>query len=744
MKAFRPWFTVLPVSALVLASCEEKAKPAAPAAPGEVATAPAAKPEAPVETPAAPAVKALTPGERAAMLGIVGHLAKDTEAVLAVYDGKDIVSRMKSLKSWGFINELAKEDGTDLEAEMTDGATEAGKFLGQEVFFASGKGTGPQVENLTKLGQRSNYYQMRVLAQAFAAGAKEGDFSGMDSASEGAMMEMAKEIGKEMALVEAAVMPPLLVGIKAQDKESLDMAQEQIVSGLENLPSMLGEGAAPLEFTKGGATFKGYKLAGSFLAEQMEQNRADMEETLEPADVDRLLATLKTKNLAIAQAALGDYLMIFVGDNEELCPLADKVEDSLAANDSISFVDGYQGKKLAGFLYGEQGVVKAGVSGSLKDMALGIRDGLAGAEGLGDTRELASLLELVGEKEDALISLAKSDTLGGLVVLEEGVKFEFFGGVNRGSVDHTATHKLANLGSSDDVLLFGNWVADAEYSKRAGEYGEALVETAYAIAEKVSGLNMEGSEDAEDFAQFQQGFALFNEKFRTDTIALWDALSVAGDGLGNESALVVDLKGTVPPVPNVPQEIVDNGRFVRASLISPVTDRAKLQEGWSKLDGSMKNIFKTVSEMAGEDIPMQKPMSSEKDDFKTWFFSMPFFNDDFLPSVTVSDKWFVASTSKLQALELAGAADKAAEGERKGAWLELDFDTLRKFTGDWVNLLEAHGEVAFGDPDKFAAFKEELPRIKKGLEAFEEFDSLSISESIEGGKLRNSVHFKVR
>ena len=738
MKAFRPWFTVLPVSVLVLGSCEKKEQPSAPAAPGEVAKAPSATP---AETPAAPVAKALTPGERAAMLGIVGHLSKDTEGVLALYDGKDIVKRLKSLKSWEFIRELAKEeDGTDIEAEMAEGAEEAGKFLGQEIFLASGKGTGPQVANLMKLSQRSNYYQMRVLAQAFAAGAKDGDFSGLDAASQGAMMEMAKEIGKEMALIENAVVPPMLMGVKAQDAEALAMAQEQLTSGLEGMAGMLGEGAKPLEFTKGGVTFKGYKLAGSFLAEQMEAGRKDMEETLEPADVDRLIATIKTKNLAIAQGALGDYLMIFIGDNEEACPLVDKVEDSLAANEAISFVDGYQGKKLAGFLYGEQGVVKSGVAGSLKDMALGVRDGLAGAEGLGDTRELASLLELVGEKEDSLLGLAKADTVGGLVVLEEGVKFEFFGGVDRGSVDHEAAHKLANLGSSDDVLLFGNWVADPEYSKRAGEYGEALVETAYAIAEKAAGLKME---DSEEFAQFQQGFSLFNEKFRTDTIALWDALSVADSGLGNETALVVDLKGAVPPIPGVPQELVDGGRFVRASLVSPVTDRAKLQESWSKVDSSLKNIFKTASEIAGEEIPMQKPMSSEKDGLKTWFFSMPFFNDDFLPSVTISDKWFVASTSKTQALDLAVAADKAA-GDRKGAWLELDFDTLRKSTGDWVTLLEKNGEAALGSPEKFAEFKEQLPRIKKGLEALEEFDQFSFSERREGGKLRSTIHFKVR
>jgi hypothetical protein len=737
MKAFRPWFTVLPVSALVLGSCEKKEQPSAPAAPGEVAKTPAATP---AEAPA-PAAKALTAGERAAMLGIVGHLSKDTESVMALYDGKDIVKRLKSLKTWEFIREVAKEEGgSDPEEEIAAGAEEAGKFLGQEIFIATGKGTAPQLANLIKLNQRSNYYQMRVLTRAFAEGAKSGDLSGMDSSSQMAMMEMAKEIGKEMAIVEAAKMPPVLMGVKAQDAESLEMAQQQLASGLDEMTGFIGEAAKPLEFTKGGVTFKGYKLAGSFLAEQMEAGRADIEQMLEPADVDRLIATLKTKNLAIAHGALGDYLMLFVGDDETACPLADKVEDSLAANDAIAFVDAYQGKKLAGFLYGEEGLAKAGVAGGLKDLALGVRDGLAGAEGFGDTRELASLLELVGEKEDSVLGLAKTTAVGGLVVLEDGVKFELFGGTDRGAADHEAAHQLANLGSSDELLLFGNWVGNAEYSKRAGEYGEAVVETAYAMAEKIAGLKIE---DSEEFAQFQQGFTLFNEKFRADTVSLFDALSTASSGLGLETAVVVDLKGAVPPLPGIPQELVDGGRFFRASVVSPVTDRAKLKDSWAKVDGSLKSIFKTVSEMSGEEIPMQKPMSSEKEGFTTWFFSMPFFNDDFLPSVTVGDKWFVASTSKTQALDLVAAADNAA-GDRKGAWLELDFDTLRKFTGDWVTLLEKNGEAALGGPEAFAEFKEQLPRIKKGLEAFEEFDQMSFSERREGGQLRSTVHFKVR
>jgi hypothetical protein len=743
MKSYRTWWSVLPASALVLGSCGKKEEEkAVPAAPGEVAQAPAAVVAPPAETPA-PVVKALTPGERAAMLGIVGSLSKDTESVMSILDGKEVVKRLKALKTWEFIRDTsAEEGGIDPEEEIAEGAEAAGKFLGQEFFLATGKGTVPQMENLVKLSQRSNYYQMRVMTQVFVEGAAAGDLSGMDSASQGAMMEMAKELGKEMGLIEGAVMPPLLLGLKAADADALGMAQENLTAALENLPSGFGEeGVEAIEFTQGGAVFKGYKLSGATLAASMEEGREDMEQMLQPADVDRLLATLKTKNLVIAHGTLGDYAMLYVGGDDKSCPLVDKVEDSLAANDAISFVDGYQGKKLAGFVYGQQGLAKAAVVGSLKDLALGVRDGLAGSEGFGDTRELASLLEMVGEKEDALLGLAKTEALGGLIVLDEGVKFELFGGTDRGAVDHTAPHLLGGLGESNDVFLFGSWVGTPEYSKRFREYGEVIAESAYAFAEKVAGLEIE---DSEELAQFQQGFALFNEKFRADALGLWDSMATADSGLGMETALIIDLKGAMPPIPGVSQELVDGGKFIRASMISPVTDRAKLKESWSRMNESLTNIFKTVSEMSGEEIPMQKPISSEKDGLMTYFFSFPFFNDDFMPSVTVGDKWFVASTSKKQALDLVTAAEGATAGPRRGSWIELDFDILRKFTAEWVALLEKNGEAALGGPEQFEAFKEQLPRIQKGLAAMEEFDEMSVSEFREGGKLRTSLHLKTR
>ncbi|MCW1916118.1 hypothetical protein OJ996_21190 [Luteolibacter sp. GHJ8] len=737
MKSFRTWWSVLPASALVLSACGKKEKEeSAPPAAGPVAEAV----KAVVGNPA-PEVKALSPGERAAMLGIVGRLSKDTESVLGIYDGKEIVKRLKSLKTWGFIREVAQaEGGTDPEAEITEGAVMAGKFVGQEIFMATGKGTAPQVKHLMDLSRRSNYFQMRVLTQAFAEGAKTGDFSGMDAATQSSMLELAKELGKEMPLIEGLAVPPVLMGIKAEDAETLGMAQQQLASGLEMAVGALGEAAAPIEFTKGGAAFKGVKIAGTFLATTLEQGRAEIDQMLAPADVDKLIEALKKKNIVIAYGSIApeNYLMLYLGDSEEALPLVDKVEDSLAANEGISYVDGYKDKKIVGFTYAEKGLTQSLVAGSLKDMALGVRDGLTGSEAFGDTRELASLLELVGEKEDALIAMAKADTSGGLIVLDEGVKFELFGGVDRGAFDHGAAHKLSKLGGGEGVLMFGNWVSSPEYNKRANEYGEAIIETGYAIAEKVAGLNLD---DNADFAQFKQGFGIFNEKFRTDTIGIWDALQTAEAGLGTESALVVDLKGGVPTIPGLPQELIDGGKFVRASVISPVTDRAKLQESWTKVEGSLKNIFKTVSEISGNEIPMQKPTSSERNGHTAWSFPLPFTGDDLNPCVTVGDKWFVASTSKLQAFDLIAAADSAGE-DKTGAWFEFDFDALRTFSSDWVSLLEKHGEAVMGP--NYEQFKAEIPRIQKGLEAFAEFDGISLSERVEGGKLRTSFHIKVR
>ena len=228
-------------------------------------------------------------------------------------------------------------------------------------------------------------------------------------------------------------------------------------------------------------------------------------------------------------------------------------------------------------------------------------------------------------------------------------------------------------------------------------------------------------------------------------MALCDAIK--GDfteGLGQERAIVVDLKGTMPTIPGVPQVLVDKGRIPRVTIISPVTDRAKLESAWTKMNESCTKLMAKVSEVSGKEIPMQKPMSSDKDGYKTWYLPFPFLNDDFVPSVTVGDKWFAAATSKNRALELLASAEKGEAG-RTGLWLKVDFKTMQQCAGETLKLLDENATAVFGEGspqlEKFTSSKEMRAKL---LDAMGELDSLSIHSRREGKVLRGSVYFKTR
>jgi hypothetical protein len=306
-----------------------------------------------------------------------------------------------------------------------------------------------------------------------------------------------------------------------------------------------------------------------------------------------------------------------------------------------------------------------------------------------------------------------------------------------GAVDWKAGNKLASLGGSEDVVMFANMTAEAAYDEKAREFLEALMETSYAVAMKVSEVPAE----AGNMAAFKEMSKIFDGKFRSDAVAVWETLSGDfADGLGSESALVMDLNGSVPPLPGIPQQVVDQGKFPRISIIAPVADRAKLNASWEKINTSATGIMTKISEMAGQQIPMQKPISSEKDGFTTWFFAVPFFTDDFMPSVTVSDQWFAASTSKKQALDLLGKA-AAGGGTSDGLVFSMNFKALEKFSREMLQVVEKNQEAILGEN---AMTPEQLKHAAQVIDVLEEVDSLTARCRRENGLLRTSIHLKTR
>ena len=721
MKMRTNWL-LIPALAMGLGSCGEKEEPKVAEVPAPVIETPAvpavlAK-EAPpvVESTPAPAIKplGLSPEERAAKLGFVKYLPQDSEVVFSFYNGTKIENRIKGTRLWKLFEEQMGAAGVGFGRDEEEGAADAvvpgdekegeakdlaatgeplvpaekdpdaeaaamgpAALFGSEFTLALGKSTGEQTGNLMTLNRRMGYFQMRTLAKAFAAAAKAGDASALEESMEtGFGPELMKDILKDpqsgIALIEKAKMPPVYLAFRT--KESDREGAGQLVSAMVANVNAMGEMVEPITIENSGHKFEGAKILGSKISAAMSEDREEMDSMLDAGSVDQLLAAVAKKDLIVVSGTVGDYVVLFVGSSPEDLKFASGIGQSLVGSDALAFSDAYAAKDLAALVYGQKASMETlfAATGGLQDMTNGLRDGIAGSDGLGDTRDLDAMFKIVADREAALRKLTVIDSQGMVAYFEEGLKVESFGGTDNGMVDWKSPNKLARLGDAPDVLLFADMTADAVFNEKSRAYVEALMETAYAIAMKVADVPMKG----EQMAQFKEMAKMFDTKFRPDMVALWDTLDKdVGSGLGKESALIIDLAGSAPAIPGIPQPVVDKAKVPRISMICPVVDRAKLAGSWDKMNTTLTGTLSKISEMTGEEIPMQKPISSDKNNNTTWFFPMPFFTDDFLPSVTVGDKWFVASTSKNQALDLITKADAGGE-TRDGFWLCMNFKAL--------------------------------------------------------------------
>lgn len=641
--------------------------------------------------------------------------------------------------------EAIKKDGEETVEEVEEeiaGPMSPSALFGSEFTIALGKSVGEQTGNLLKTYSRVGYFQMRTLAKAFSAAAKSGDFSGMEEAMDeqygaGLVKDLLTDPESGIAMLERMKMPPLYLAFRTTGKDR-PAADQQIAALIANLVEM-DETFEPIKIEKAGSKFEGVKVSGTKVSESINKNREDMEEMLDAATIDKLIAAVAKHDLVIASGILGDYVVLFIGASTDDLKFAENPAQSLAGSDALAFFDSYVSKDLAAVIYGEKASLEkmTATAGGLADIAAGLRDGLSGAEGVGDTRDLEALLRMVGERETALKKLASHETLGTVAFFEEGFKIESVGGTDSGAIDWKSPNKLAALGDSDDVVLFANMTADAAYDEKMRAYLEVLTETAYAMSLKVSELPMED----ESIAQFKEMTKLFDGKFRKDAVALWDTFNQDFSGsIGKECALIVDLKGSMPTIPGIPQAIVNDGKCPRIAMITPVTDRAKLSSSWDKMNATTTSILAKISEMADQEIPMQKPMSSEKNGCTTWFFAFPFINDDFVPSVTVGDKWFAASTSKNQALDLIAKAEKGGD-TRTGFYLAMNFKALQKFSKETLKMVGKNSGNLLGTDGPST---DDMGKIGKVIEAMDDLDKLTVHARREGGAMRTSIHFKTR
>jgi len=140
-------------------------------------------------------------------------LPKDTETLVLVQNGQEVVKRIKTSKIFGF----AKSQNPSLDESMSGdgtGGLTALDFLGDELFLATGKSTDVQTGHLMKTSNRSSYYQFRSLLEMIISSAKgeEPDLETIDPIY--SQIALAQDAETGLALLKASEMPPSYIGVK--------------------------------------------------------------------------------------------------------------------------------------------------------------------------------------------------------------------------------------------------------------------------------------------------------------------------------------------------------------------------------------------------------------------------------------------------------------------------------------------------------------------------------------------------
>ena len=176
-----------------------------------------------------------------------------------------------------------------------------------------------------------------------------------------------------------------------------------------------------------------------------------------------------------------------------------------------------------------------------------------------------------------------------------------------------------------------------------------------------------------------------------------EALGTVTSGLGNTYAFVMDGGATMPAV--LGGKPGNTTAFPRVAFYSGVTDRAKLSEGWDKLLGVTGKVAEKLGYNAAT-VNMMPIVPKMIGKATSYSIALPWFTENMVPNLTVSDSAFVLGSSS----KLNGEIAETATGtlDFNGAVCTIKFaplaTMLRSLADDMADRAEAEAAAKPAQP----------------------------------------------
>lgn len=703
------------------------------------------------------------------MIGQGADLPKNFET-LTMFDLGQVKTKLEGTELWKKAKQemgisdgdlpatgaAAKPAAADGEPEPADGpvavedggpvgvGTEAGEyfdmFTSGKLTIATGPGTGTQTAQLFKLVNLVNAttYRTALIEMAREQGLLEEE-SG-DEWVNPMTDVLKKNFDKIVESVEKMEPPMLYIAIEAKGKAN--KVQEMLASWDSELSGGMPPFVVKQEKEIGGGKFVTFTVKAAEMV-SLDDMREGLSEDLEPAQIEKLHAAMVKKQLSFGFGLRGESLVLFLAPGPEALVFAEKPEDSMAARSEFAMLGEAKGKSPFLVVMSAEEVNKGfRASADYSWLSDVVTDVLGEIKTMGDLRDVIALVEKAGKTLTELTQ-GTDTAFCGAGWFENGIRFEGLGGADSRDLDASVPLAFANALDSEDTLLAFHSRADKNYSAKLVDLLEDLAEIGYEL-----GYRYAESEPGKAQGMNEQ-FTLFRDKMLPHVTALWKATrGKIGGAVDAESAFIMDLGAPIPKFPGLP-EALGKGRVPRMAIVRPVVNRAMIAEGWAEMEPAIKGLLAALPMPEESRLNLPDPSISEKESLGLKTFSYPvsgFTNDDFLPSASISDKYFFLSTSKNFSEMLAGklAAAPADTNAPRGLVLKMRFDPLTKTVLEWLDLAKNNASDVFPDEMSREEFLSEEATIREIIDTVSTMDSMTLSRYPEGSQWRTSIHFKTK
>ena len=298
-------------------------------------------------------------------MGFAAHLPKKTEGYFSIMGGYDMYQRLLKTELGKIMAEMMADQGENLDELEEIPEFEMFKaVVGEEIFAAFGDTTGDQALNLQAINNSASFHQMKMMVK-MAALAMDEDAEPGGMQMQGLAMSMFGSILGDpeagVQIFEKSHMPPVTIGFKVSDEEMRTQISEMMIGGVLSLFD-LDENAPfdEIEMERDGVALNGMTINGKKLADLADENsRQEMTEFFgSRAMVDRFLAAVAKKNLNIAIGVKESYIIVYLGNSLDGLKFPAKPEDSLLANEGMSFLKDYLDKDIRMLVFGEEEAMK--------------------------------------------------------------------------------------------------------------------------------------------------------------------------------------------------------------------------------------------------------------------------------------------------------------------------------------------------------------------------------------------------